>query len=211
MTIHSPQGPDDLLAIAGWRDDGFELEIDYRDDEKSIFVEGRTRLAARMHDLEVRNLFFGSRSYMLGGGILSPNTIIGRYCSISHNSSIGVGRHPMEWLSTGTLPDGIHPTHEATQPYTVIGCDVWIGVGATVVAGVKIGHGACIGAGSVVTRDIAPYTVVGGVPAKPIRPRFPEATTAALLASKWWVLPEQIIRLLPYDDIEACVSFLQNL
>ncbi|CAA7614982.1 Acetyltransferase (fragment) [Candidatus Terasakiella magnetica] len=120
----------------------------------------------------------------------------------------------METLSTGLLPRSAFlqsrpPVPDA--PYTVIGSDVWVGFGAIVIAGVKVGHGACIGAGAVVTHDVEPYTVVAGVPARPIRKRFSDQIIAALLATKWWTLTEEVISLLPYEDIEACVRFLQNL
>ena len=69
---------------------------------------------------------------------------------------------------------------------TVVGNDVWIGYRALILPGVRIGDGAIIAAGSVVTRDVPPYTVVGGNPARPIRARFPEDTVRALLDIAWW-------------------------
>ena len=71
----------------------------------------------------------------------------------------------------------------------VIGNDVWIGFEAVILAGVTIGDGAIIGARAVVTKDVPPYTIVGGVPARPIRKRFSDEDIAALLALKWWDLP----------------------
>ena len=76
----------------------------------------------------------------------------------------------------------------------VIGNDVWIGYEAVILAGVTIGDGAVIGARAVVTKDIPPYTIVGGVPAKPIRKRFPQETIDHLLKIKWWNWPEERIR-----------------
>lgn len=75
----------------------------------------------------------------------------------------------------------------------VIGNDVWIGYEAVILSGVSIGDGAVIGCRAVVTRDVLPYTVVGGVPAKPIRKRFDEDTIAELLEIKWWDWPEEKI------------------
>ena len=75
----------------------------------------------------------------------------------------------------------------------VIGNDVWIGYEAVILAGVTIGDGAIIGTRAVVTKDVPPYTVVGGVPAKPIRKRFPDDTIASLLALRWWDWPEERI------------------
>ena len=76
----------------------------------------------------------------------------------------------------------------------VIGNDVWIGYEAVVLAGVTIGDGAVIGARAVVTKDVPPYTIVGGVPAKFIRKRFPQETIDSLLKIKWWNCPEESIR-----------------
>ena len=70
-----------------------------------------------------------------------------------------------------------------------MGNDVWIGYEAVIMAGVTIGDGAIIGTRAVVTKDVPPYTIVGGVPAKPLRKRFPEKTISELLALKWWDWP----------------------
>lgn len=75
----------------------------------------------------------------------------------------------------------------------IIGNDVWIGYEAVIMSGVTIGDGAIIGARSVVTKDIPPYTIVGGVPARQIRRRFSEETIAALLELKWWNWPREKI------------------
>ena len=83
-----------------------------------------------------------------------------------------------------------------------VGHDVWIGHGATVTAGVTVGTGAVVGAGAVVTRDVAPYTIVGGVPARPIRRRFTEAQARALERIAWWDWPrDRLAAALP--DIRA--------
>ena len=75
----------------------------------------------------------------------------------------------------------------------VIGNDVWVGYEAVILAGVTIGDGAIIGARAVVTKDVPPYTIVGGVPAKPIRKRFSDDTIIALLSMRWWDLPSEKI------------------
>ena len=77
---------------------------------------------------------------------------------------------------------------------TVIGADVWVGARATVVAGVNVGVGAVIGTGSVVTRDVPPYAIVAGVPAKVIKYRFSEDIIKRLLESKWWEFPDGVIK-----------------
>lgn len=76
----------------------------------------------------------------------------------------------------------------------VVGNDVWIGYEAVILAGVTIGDGAIVGARAVVTKDVPPYTIVGGIPAKPIRKRFSNETIHALLKMQWWNWPEEKIR-----------------
>ncbi len=85
------------------------------------------------------------------------------------------------------------PTAWDNKGDIVVGNDVWIGYEAVILAGVTIGDGAIIGARAVVTRDVPPYTIVGGVPAKPIRKRFDEDTIARLLELRWWDWPEERI------------------
>ena len=84
----------------------------------------------------------------------------------------------------------------------VIGNDVWIGYEALILSGVTIGDGAIIGARAVVTKDVPPYTIAGGVPAKAIRKRFSDDTVSALLKSKWWDWPEEKIQR-SISDIQA--------
>lgn len=119
--------------------------------------------------------------------------IIGKYCSISKNVRIITGGiHPSNWGSTypfrakwdllGKFEDGM--------PYSkgdvVIGNDVWIGTGVTILSGVEIGHGAILAACSVIAKDVPPYAVFGGNPAKLIRYRFDEQTISNLLEKAWW-------------------------
>lgn len=105
------------------------------------------------------------------------------------------------------------PTHDGfwyIEP-VIIGNDVWIGDGAWIKNGVKIGDGAIIGARAVVTRDVPPYAVVAKSPARVIDYRFDADTIQTLLASKWWDLPDDIIRQIPFDDIEKTILFLASL
>ena len=89
--------------------------------------------------------------------------------------------------------------------------DVWIGDGAFIKNGVTIGDGAIIGAKAVVTKNIPPYAIVAGIPAEVIGYRFDEKTICSLLESKWWNLPDDTIRQIPFDDIEKAVEFLASI
>jgi len=127
---------------------------------------------------------------------------IGSFCSIANGVVIGGGAHPIAWASTSPAfykgRDSIaakFSEHEREAPRrTTIGNDVWIGQRALIKAGVTIGTGAVVGMGSVVTRDIPPYTIVGGNPAKEIRRRFDEPTAQRLLASEWWTFSDADLR-----------------
>ena len=95
-------------------------------------------------------------------------------------------------------------------PYkkTLIGSDVWIGSNSVILAGVTVGHGAVIGAGSVVTKNVPPYAIVFGNEAKVRRYRFDPDLIEDLLKTRWWELPAEAIRKLPLHDPRACVKAL---
>ncbi len=123
---------------------------------------------------------------------------IGAYTSIGPRVMLGgLGKHPVDRLSThpafysSRLQAGTSFTEDDLVdelPRVTVGSDVWIGAGSIVLDGLKLADGAIVGAGAVVTKDVPPYAVVGGVPARIIRFRFDEATIEALLAWRWWEL-----------------------
>ena len=136
--------------------------------------------------------------------------VIGRFCSIACGAKFlfNCANHSLKSLSSYTFPLfyeewGLDKADVATawdnRGNIIIGNDVWIGFEAIIMAGVHIGDGAIIGARAVVTKDVPPYTIVGGVPAREIRKRFDAATVERLQALRWWNWPEERIRQnLPY-------------
>jgi acetyltransferase-like isoleucine patch superfamily enzyme len=116
--------------------------------------------------------------------------VIGKYCSIADGVRFIFGEHRLDCVSTypfkAMLLKSIAHADARSKGDIVIENDVWIGYGATILSGVHVGNGAVIAAGSVVTRDVAPYLVVGGVPAKIIKTRFDGPVVSALFAIKWW-------------------------
>lgn len=130
---------------------------------------------------------------------------IGKFCSIACGAKFlfNCANHSLRSLSTYTFPLfydewGLDKADVASawdnKGDIVIGNDVWIGFEAVIMAGVHIGNGAIIGARSVVTKDVAPYTIVGGVPARTIRKRFDDATISRLEGLRWWDWPKERIR-----------------
>ncbi|ROS87707.1 MULTISPECIES: CatB-related O-acetyltransferase [Bacteroidales] len=129
---------------------------------------------------------------------------IGKFCSIAAKSFIGLPTHPISLISSS--PIFISPVNATGFKWTSvsvefeeykqvnIGNDVWIGANAMILGGITIGDGAIIGAGAVVTKDIPPYAIVGGIPARIIRYRFPNDVINALLSSQWWNLSENILK-----------------
>lgn len=143
--------------------------------------------------------------------------IIGRYCSIGENLRIMGNAHPVDWVTTSPLtyrarrrarwqirqPKDHVLSFDDRPARSQIGHDVWIGQDVLLRSGISIGTGAVIGAGSVVTRDVQPYQIVAGNPARPIRPRFEPGLAQAMLDSQWWMYdPDDLIDL-PFDNPTA--------
>lgn len=146
---------------------------------------------------------------------------IGKFCSIAANVRINALEHPLERVTTHKIsyrPNEYFKFLGVDQAFrerrraakVVIGNDVWIGHGAVVLPGVAIGDGAAIGANAVVSRDVAPYTIAAGVPARPLRARFPREIAARLAALAWWDWPQEKLaeavpdmQTLPVEDFLA--------
>ncbi|ADZ70303.1 DapH/DapD/GlmU-related protein [Polymorphum gilvum] len=169
---------------------------------------------------EIRQSEMGDYSYIMQGGDVVWTTI-GKFCSIARNVRLNPGNHPT-WRASQH-----HFTYRAAafgmgeddaaffawrkEHWVTIGHDVWIGHGATVLAGVSVGTGAVIAAGAVVAKDVAPYTIVGGVAARPIKRRFTEAQAEALMEIAWWDWPhERLAAALPDFRTLAIDAFIEE-
>lgn len=127
---------------------------------------------------------------------------IGAFCSIAGNVTIGLPEHDLQYASTspvfleGSNYLGVNFAENKSKPQKriTIGNDVWIGEHAIILSGVSVGNGAVIAAGAVVTKDVPPYAIVGGVPAKVIRYRFSQETMAELKQTQWWTWNENKLR-----------------
>lgn len=163
-------------------------------DSKTLFRK-TTALSAgtRMYNVKI-----GEYS-SLRGNSKAMNAVIGNYTVVAKMCEIGLGVHPTNYLTCHSIfyknsPWGFHP--EWVKPIdnlvktTNIGNDVWIGARSLIMDGVTIGDGAIVAAGSVVVKDVPPYAIVGGAPAKIIKYRFPEEMIERLLEIKWWNLTD---------------------
>ncbi len=148
---------------------------------------------------------------------------IGRYCSIADKVEILLGGgHRLDWGSTypfaamrGLFPDADAPEdYHVSRGDVVIGHDVWLGSGCMILSGVTIGHGAVIAARAVVSRDVPPYAVVAGNPARVVRHRFPPDIVDDLVAARWWDKPaaevSRLVPLLQSEDITALLTALRR-
>lgn len=153
---------------------------------------------------------------------------IGRYCSVATGVRIGDRDHPTDWLSSSPfqyqtsrfafsrMADSYDHIAKRSGPYTFdndgprIGNDVWIGARVTILRGLTIGDGAVVAASAIVTKDVPPYAIVGGVPARIIRFRFDEATVDRLLELRWWRFTPNQLSGVPFDDVDRAIEEIER-
>jgi acetyltransferase-like isoleucine patch superfamily enzyme len=185
-----------------WLTTKFYLELKYKSKhlELEYMVEVKNCTFGYYNKIykysRLRNSQLGDFTYVARNSQVH-NTKVGKFCCIGPHVSLGNGTHPSAKFVSS------HPLFYSTLgqssglvivennlfdefPFTEIGNDVWIGNNVTIQPGIKIMDGAIVGSGSVVTKDVEPYSIVGGVPAKLIKYRFTENEIAFLLKMKWW-------------------------
>ena len=179
------------------------------------------------------DVVLGAFSYFVSGYCFACT--IGRYTSIGEQVNVGRQDHPMSWLSTSPFQYLNSPLFDVGREFqdaeqfhayrshlvgvvpgtvlrrTTIGHDVWIGQGAFIRAGVTVGTGAIIAAESVVVKDVPPYAIVGGNPARVLRSRLPEKLAERLLATCWWrFAPWQLDRV-DFHDVERSIDGIEEI
>lgn len=149
---------------------------------------------------------------------------VGNFCMIGSRVSIGGFEHPLDHLSVAAFQwgGGVSPEEPLTvlsrlrnnpkprQKRTLLGSDVWVGSNACIRSGTSIGHGAVVGMGCVVVKDLPPYAIAVGNPARIVRYRFDSEIRARLLRSQWWLLPLDLLFELPFHDVHASLDILES-
>ena len=178
-------------------------------------IGGWTELGAHTSMVEST---FGDYSYT-AGNVMIAYCDIGKFCSIAADVRINPGNHPMGRVTQHhfTYRRAQYGFGEDDETFfdwrrahrCQIGHDVWIGHGAIILPGVSIGNGAVVGAGAVVSKNVEPYTIVVGVPAKPIRKRFPDETIAKLQAIAWWDWDHETLKA-RFEDLLNVEQFVER-
>ena len=158
---------------------------------------------------------FGDYSYA-AGDVSIIYSEVGKFCSIASHARLNPGNHPMEratqhHMTYRRVQYGFAETDDEDffawrrADKVTLGHDVWLGHGAIILPGVTVGTGAVVAAGAVVSKDVEPYTIVGGAPARAIRRRFPEDVARRLLGMAWWDWPREVLaeRFADFNDVDG--------
>ncbi len=199
--------------------------------KKSLTLEGLVHEGARLNNSSygnwceiggystLQNTTFDHYSYC-GGYCTFQNATIGKFSNIAASVRVGATDHPMDraTLHHFTYRSAMYGFGEDDQEFfnhresriTTIGHDTWIGHGAMIKPGIAVGNGAVVGQGAVVTKDVPPYAIVAGNPAKILRYRFPEDTVRSLEAIAWWDWPDDKIKAHLLDFREEVEVFIKR-
>jgi virginiamycin A acetyltransferase len=175
---------------------------------------GRRSIVRRGSQVE-GDVVIGDYSYISGPRSYVESARIGKFCSIARQVVIGPGNHDLSAVTTHPFP--VSPAYggialsakpERQKGPVEIGNDVWIGMNAIILRGVKIGDGSVVAAGAVVTRDVPPYTIVAGSPARHVKDRFDAEIVEALQRIRWWDWSDEDLRhrVEQFKDAAAFVS-----
>lgn len=157
-----------------------------------VFFEGKNRVPERCQFLN-EDIHIGYATTLGVNNVLSGKVTIKKYCQIGGDVAFHASNHPISYMTNYINSNLFNGTLKSNKKehQIIIGNDVWVGHGVIVLGNITIGNGAILAAGAVVTKDVSPYTVVAGVPAKPVRKRFSETIIQEIEHLQWWDLPEQ--------------------
>ncbi len=180
----------------------------------------------RLGEVDLNGLVILGDYSSIGTASRMCNVAIGRYSSLGREILIGLGRHPVDWVSSHCFPyqNPIEIVGADTAPHkipfkhspllTIIENDVWIGDRVTLMDGVHIGTGAIIGTGSVVTKNVPPYAIVVGNPARVLRMRFSDSVIERLMKTQWWNFDFPLAfaegRQVPWSEPEAFLEWFEQ-
>lgn len=159
---------------------------------QNAFYEGNNAVPARCQFMG-NDIYIGYNTTLGYNNLIGGNVKIGKYCQIGSDVAFHATNHPITYITTYINKNLFSGELKSLKQENkiVIGNDVWVGHGVIVLGNVTIGNGAILAAGSVVTKDVEPYTIVAGVPSKPVRKRYSESIIQELEELKWWDKSEE--------------------
>jgi acetyltransferase-like isoleucine patch superfamily enzyme len=194
-----------------------------------LFEKGAMNWSPSFQDTANR-IFIGAYSSIRSGGYMRSGVFMGRHSGIGYRCTIAAGMHNFSGVSINPdtimaressytdeelakldIPRNRTSSKEMNSKPVIIGNDVYLGDGIIVMPGVTIGDGAVVAANAVVTSNVAPYTIVGGIPARKIRDRFPDEVKEALLKTTWWNAKLDVLKSLPVDNVFKFVDSFNSL